>query len=500
MSESNFSRGSWGWIIRRTQWSALGLSEEDFAKPKIAVVNTSSSLSICYGQLDEISKHVQDGIRAAGGFPFEIHTLAPSEALFACEGQGDSLATARTAIVQDIELMVRGSGLEGMVLLSSCDSTTPAHLRAAVRLDIPSIVVPCGYQTGTGGRSETNLYDVYEGFGAYLSGKSEFEKIDVLARNAVGSPGVCPGMATASTMHVICEGLGITLPGASPIAGGSAKLRRYAKSAGARAVELVRENLTARQVITRESFINSIMVAVAVGGATSAVTFLEEVAADIGLDLNTRQEMEKCDGRIPMLLQDIIPNGSLQIEEFEAAGGTLGVMKQLAERLDTDVKTVGGGKLRDHLDAATPPNEAVIRTLERPVGDLPGIVIMAGDVAPGGAFLRPFTSHNQKGLKGRARCLEGLDNAIHALQSNHIRSGDVLVMHGLSNEFASLLYGAGLHDVAVISDSSIIGMGRGPILISEVRPRFDEGGPISMIKDGDIIDIDIESRQIQRVT
>lgn len=109
-------------------------------------------------------------------------------------------------------------------------------------------------------------------------------------------------------------------------------------------------------------------------------------------------------------------------------------------------------------------------------------------------------SINRKGFQGRPRCLEGLDNAIHALQWNHIRSGDVLVMHGLSNEFASLLYGAGLHDVAVISDSSIIGMGRGPILISEVRPRFDEGGPISMIKDGDIIDIDIENRQIQRVT
>jgi len=151
-------------------------------------------------------------------------------------------------------------------------------------------------------------------------------------------------------------------------------------------------------------------------------------------------------------------------------------MKQLAERLDTDVQTVGGGKIHDHLDAAAPPNEPVIRTLERPVGDLLGIVIMGGDVAPGGAFLRPFTSHNQKGLKRRARCLEGLDNAIYALQSNHIRSDDVLVMHGLANEFASLLYRAGLHDAAVISDSSIIGMRRGPILISEARPSFDEGG------------------------
>lgn len=500
MAETDFPRGSWGWVIRRTQWSALGLSEEDFAKPKIGVVNTSSSMSICYGQLDEISKHVQHGIRAAGGFPFEIHTVAPSEALFACEGQGDALATARSAIVQDIELMVRGSGLQGMVLLSSCDSTTPAHLRAAVRLDIPSIVVPCGYQTGIGGQSTTNLYDAYEGFGAYLSGKSKFEEIDVLARNAVGSPGVCPGMATASTMHVICESLGITLPGASPISGGSAKLKRYAKSAGARAVELVHENVTARQIITKESFLNSIMVAVAVGGSTSAVTFLEEVAVDIGLDLNTRHEMERCDGKIPMLLQDIIPNGSLQIEEFEAAGGTQGIMKQLSDRLETNVLTVGGGTLRNQLDAAALPNEAVIRTLENPVDNLPGIVIMNGDVAPGGAFLRPFTSNNRKGLKGRAKCLEGLDNAIDALRSNQIKSGDILVMHGLSNEFASLLYGAGLHDVAVISDSSIIGMGRGPILISEVRPRFDEGGPISMIKSGDIIDIDIENRQIRHLT
>ncbi len=500
MSDPRYASGTWGWVIQRTQWSALGLSEEDFAKPKIAVVNTSSTLSVCYGQLDEISRHVQDGIREAGGYPFEIHTVAPSEALFACSGQAESLSEARAAIVNDIELMIRGTSLDGMVLLSSCDSTTPAHLRAAVRLDIPSIVVPCGYQSGTGGSdTETSLYDAYEGFGAYLSGKIEIEQIDTLSRSAVGSLGVCPGVATASTMHLICEALGMALPGSSPIGGGSAKLRRYAKSAGARAVGLVNEGLTARQIITKTSFINSIKVAVAVGGATTAVTFLEEVAADIGLDLNTRQEIRNCDGRVPMLLHNIIPNGSLRIEDFEAAGGTLGVMKQIASILDTDVPTVGGGRLRDQLDAAAPPNEAVIRTLDEPVDDLPGIVLLNGDIAPGGAYLRPFTSRHRKSFKGPARCIEGLDDAIEALRSGRIALGDVLVMHGSTNEFASLLYGAGIQDVAIISDSSIIGMGRGPVMIAEVRPSFDEGGPISQIKDGDMISIDIENRQIQCV-
>ena len=200
-----------------------------------------------------------------------------------------------------------------------------------------------------------------------------------------------------------------------------------------------------------------------------------------------------------MLLHNVIPNGSLRIEDFEAAGGTLGVMKQLSSILDTDVPTVGGGKLRDQLDAAAPPNEAVIRTLEAPVDDVPGIVVLSGNIAPDGAYLRPFTGQNRKGFKGPARCIEGLDNAIEALQSNQIAAGDVLVMHGSTNEFASLLYGAGLSDVAIISDSSIIGMGRGPIMIAEVRPRFDEGGPISKIKDGDVITIDIEKRLIECV-
>lgn len=500
MNDSKFAYGTMGWIVRRAQWSALGLTEEDFQKPKIAVVNSSSSLSICYSQVDEIARHVQDGIREAGGYPFEIRTVAPSDGLFSSIGQGAALSKARQTIVDDIELMIQGTGLDGMVLLSSCDSTTPAHLRAAARLDIPSIVVPCGYQVGTGGHTkQTSLYNVYEGFGFYLSGKIDFEEIDGISARAVGCPGVCPGIATANTMHLICEALGIALPGSSPICGGSTKLRRFASKAGSRIVDLAHDKLTARQLMTKGSFINAIMTAAAVGGSTSAITFLEEIAPDAELDIDIRQELKNCVGRVPLLCK-IVPNGEVEIADFEAAGGTLGVMKQLSTVLNTDLPTVGGGKLGDQLKAAPMPDKGVIGSLQSPMGDSPGIVVLNGEIAPGGALYRPFTNQQKGVFTGPARCIDGMDKGVEALRKGEIKPGDVLVMHGISTDFASLLHGSGVRDVAIVSDSGIIGMGRGPIMISEVRPRFDEGGPISKIKDGDRIAIDLEKHTVHHAS
>src|SRR5580700_2431605 len=293
MLRSNFERGSTRWAVRWSQWCAMGMSEEDFAKPKIAVVNSSSTLSVCYIHLDEISREVQKSIRENGGLAFEIRTAAPSDFITSAGKKGRYLLPSRDLIVNDIEVMVEGACLDGMVLLSSCDKTTPAHLMAAARLNIPSIVVACGYQLGgnCGGR-EVDIEEVYKAVGTVCTGAMKVEELEDWTRVAIHGPGVCAGLATANSMHILAEAIGMALPGTTPVRAGSERLFQNARRAGQRIIEMVAEQLLPRQILTADAFHNAVAVATALGASVNTVRHLAATATEAGLDLDITRLFE----------------------------------------------------------------------------------------------------------------------------------------------------------------------------------------------------------------
>lgn len=507
MLRSNFERGSTRWAVRRAQWCAMGIREEDFSKPKIAVVNSSSTLSICYIHLDEVSHVVQQAIRENGGLPFEIRTAAPSDFVTSAGKKARYLLPSRDLIVNDIEVMVEGACLDGMVLLSSCDKTTPAHLMAAARLNIPSIVIPCGYQLGgeCGGR-EVDIEEVYKAVGTVATGSMRLEDLESWTKVAIKGPGVCAGLATANSMHIMAEAIGMALSGTTPIRAGSHKLMEAARLAGATVLKLIADDLTPRKIITAGALRNAIRVAIAIGASVNVVRHLAAVATEAELDLDVVGLFESLGANIPQITQ-IKPNGPDRIEDLEAAGGTLAVQVRLRDRLEKDPLTVSGSGLSSILEQPVATNERVIRPVESPFRKEPGLVILRGNLAPDGAIMKISAVPGAlRVFEGPARVFEDEDAALQQLTDGKIRPGDVVVlrmmgpMGGPGTVFAcsmmAALVGAGLGDhVAVVTDGELSGLNRG-ITVGQVMPEAAAGGPLAIVREGEIIRINVPSRRI----
>jgi dihydroxy-acid dehydratase len=507
MLRSNFERGSTRWAVRRSQWCAMGIREEDFNKPKIAVVNSSSSLSVCYIHLDNVSREVQKAIRQYGGLPFEIRTAAPSDFVTSAGLKARYILPSRDLIVNDIEVMVEGACLDGMVLLGSCDKTTPAHLMAAARLNIPSIVVPCGYQLGghCGGR-EVDIEEVYKAVGTVATGRMSVDELESWTKVAIQGPGVCAGLATANSMHIMAEALGMALPGTTPIRAGSAKLFDVAHMAGARIVELIAEDLRPRNILSPAALGNAISVAIAMGASVNVVRHLAAIATEAELDVDVVRLFEELGRHIPQLTQ-IKPNGSDRIEDLEAAGGTQAVQARLRERLDLGAVTVTGRKLGEVLQRSIHIDEKVVRPLERPFRPEPGLVILRGNLAPDGAIMKiSAVPGSLREFEGPAKVFEDEDAALQELARGRIRAGDVVVLRmmgpvgGPGTVFAcslmAALVGAGLGDqVAVVTDGELSGLNRG-ITVGQVMPEAACGGPLAVVREGEAIRIDVPRRRI----
>ncbi|HEX5779506.1 MAG TPA: dihydroxy-acid dehydratase, partial [Xanthobacteraceae bacterium] len=284
---SNFEPGTSRWAVRRAQWRALGLSDADMEKPKIAVVNSSSELSICFSHLDGIAKVVKDAIRVAGGLPFEIRTMAVSDFITSAGRAGTFLLPSRDLITNDIEVQVEGAQLDGMVFLSSCDKTPPGHLMAAARLNIPSISVLCGYQrAGQYKGHHVDIEEVFLGAGHHVAGALSFDDLKGMADNAIKSPGVCAGMGTANSMHSVVEALGMSLPGGAPVEANSPKMFAYAKNAGERIVQMVWDDLKPREILTKGAFLNAAAVVLAVSGSINCIKHLQAIAHEAQVDAN----------------------------------------------------------------------------------------------------------------------------------------------------------------------------------------------------------------------
>jgi dihydroxy-acid dehydratase len=505
---SNYEIGTSFWAVRRAQWRALGLTDEDMKKPKIAVVNTSSELAICFSHLDGVAKVVKDAIRAAGGLPFEIRTAAPSDFIHSAGRAGTYILPSRDLITNDIEVQVEGAQLDGMVCLASCDKTTPGQLMAAARLNLPALVVVCGYQpSGEYQGEHVDIEDVFLHAGYHLVGNTSLEDLTGMSEHAIRGPGVCSGMGTANSMHIVCEALGMTLPGSAPVAANSPRMFEAARQSGARIVEMVWEDLRPRQILTEAAFANAAKVALGVSSSINVIKHLQAIAVEAGRQVDVYQLFERHGATTPVVCA-VRPNGPASIEDLEAADGARGLMKSLEPILDGSAMTVNGRTLGANIaDAPSAPGGA-IRPFDRPLSDKPAIVVVRGNLAPDGAIIKMGLRWDRElQVSGRARVFSAPDQAVAAVRSGSIGPGDVVVLSGLglkggpgmgmASRVVFALEGAGLGpNVPFITDGQLSGLVNKGLVVGEVSPEAAIGGPLGLVHEGDLIEIDVEARTV----
>jgi dihydroxy-acid dehydratase len=522
---SNFTPGSTPWAMRRAQWTALGLTEADLEKPKIAIVNSSSQLASCFSHLDQIVGPLKEAITAVGGVAFEVRTAAPSDAITSAGAAGQYILPSRDLIASDIEVAVEGALLDGMVCLASCDKTTPGQLMAAGRLNIPTIVIGCGYQPSGMYRGEAvDFEDIFRFAGHVNAGRMTVDELGEMSRCAVTGPGVCAGMGTANSMHLAAEALGMALPGTTPVLALGPAMWGAVAAAGERIVGLVEEDVRPRSILTPAAFGNAVTAILAVGGSVNCLKHLQAIAVEAGADVDVYRLFETLAPKVP-LLTDVKPNGNTQITEFEAAGGTFGLLRQLAPLLDLSALTVAGGTLGDAIDAASliaarpsaagapapaglVVDENVIRPLDNPVATHPAIVVMRGSLAPDGAVLKRTVADDAPlAFRGPAKVVRSRDEGVAAAKAGRFTAGDVVVLTGLglrgspgmglTSALMFAIDGAGLStSVAVITDGQMSGLVNGGLVIAEVSPEGAAGGPLGLVRDGDLITIDVNARTV----
>ena len=503
---SNYEPGTSRWATRRAQWLALGLSDADMLKPKIAIVNTSSQLAICFSHLDEIARRAKRAIEAAGGIGFEVRTAAPSDFIHSAGHRGGYILSARDLITNDIEMQVEGAQLDGMICLASCDKTAPGQLMAAARLNIPTIIVACGYQaSGSYEGKHCDIEDVFLAAGHVASGRLSVAELTAMSGSAVLSPGVCAGIGTANTMHLACEALGMALPGSTPVRANSEPMWRAVEQAAARIVAMVTEDLRPRDILTPAAFKNAVTTVLSVSGSINSVKHLQAVAVEAEAGVDVYRLFETLADGVP-LLTEIRPNGETPIEEFEDAGGTRALMKQLEPLLDGGALTVTSRTVRENLAGVTAGDPETIRPLERALGRRPTIVLIRGSLCPDGGIVKLAVADDRRlEFTGPAIVFESQADALDGVRAGLVKAGQVVVLRGLgvtgspgmgmASQLIFALDGAGLTgQVAVVTDGQLSGLVNKGIVVGEVSPEAARGGPLALVEDGDIIRIDVPAR------
>ena len=486
---------------------STGLDQEDLHKPMIAVVNSFTEMVPGHFHLRELADFVKQGILEAGGIPREFSTIAICDGI--CQGhKGMSYPLpSRELIADSVEYMIEAHQFDGMVMLPGCDKIVPGMLMAAMRLNIPAIVVPGGPMLP--GRYKTmetiTLTDMRELIGQTQKGKLTEEELMKIEEAALPGVGTCSMLGTANTMSCLAEALGMSLPGCGLAHAVSAKKRRIAKQSGRRIVEMVEENLTPRRIVTREALRNGIKVSMAMGASTNSTLHLPAIAHEAGIDLSLN-DFDELSREIPYLC-NIKPSGQYPLSVLEEQGGVPAVMKAIADKLDLEQMTVNGKTVGENLAQVELVANDVIFPLAQPKRPEGGLAILHGNLAPGGAVVK------QAGVKpsmyyfeGRARVFTSMEDASYAVSNDQIQKGDVLVIRyegpkggpGMREMHmtCSLIVGRGMdEDCALVTDGRFSGSTRGPC-IGHVSPEAAAGGPIAAVEEGDKIIIDIPNRTL----
>ena len=505
---SNFERGTSRWAVRRAQWRALGLTDADMERPKIAVVNTSSELSSCFSHLDAVARIAKDAIRAAGGVPFEIRTAAPSDFITSAGARGGYILPSRDLIANDIEVQVEGAQLDGMLLLASCDKTAPGQLMAAGRLDIPSIVAICGYQrSGTYRGEHMDIEELFLRAGHVAAGRVSVDELAEMSEQAVRGPGVCAGMGTANSMHIVSEALGMTLPGAAPVAAMSDAMNAQVRGAGARIVAMVLEDLRPRAIMTAPAFWNAAAAVMAVSGSINCIKHLQAIAIDTGCDVDLLAMFERASRSVPVLAA-VRPNGEHLIEDFERAGGARALLARMGPIVDGSPITVTGRTMQAQLAGVDVADPEVIRSPQAPFSPGAAIVPVRGNLAPDAGIVKMGLGEGRvRRFSGPAVIYHSREEALDALARDEIRPGHVVVLRGMgvtggpgmamASALVFALDGRGIGEqVAVVTDGQLSGLVNKSLVVGEVSPESAVGGPLALVRAGDRITIDVDARTV----
>jgi dihydroxy-acid dehydratase len=490
----------------RALLKALGIGDSDMAKPFIGVVNSFTNVVPGHVHLKQVAEAVKAGIISAGGVPFEFNTIGICDGIaMGHSGMRYSLPS-RELIADSVEVMVQAHKFDGIVLISTCDKITPGMLMAAARLNIPAIMV-------TGGPMLSGFYQgrkvgtdsMFEAIGKVAAGKMTEEELKWLEDVACPTCGSCNGMFTANTMACVTEALGMSLPGCATPPAVSAERLRIAKATGDRAVCLVNEDLKPREILTHDSFENAIMVDMALGGSTNTVLHVAAIANEAGIDLPL-SIFDRLSKKVPHI-SSMIPSGPYDLQDLDNAGGIPALMKRLSGALHLDVTTVTGKTVKENIENASILNSEVIRPLGNPVHKEGGIAVLTGNLAPYGAIVKAAgISDNMMVHSGPAKTFDSEEDAMQAILDKKIRKGDVVVIRyegpkggpGMREMLSptAAIAGMGLSEsVALVTDGRFSGATRGPC-IGHVSPEAAVGGPIGLVKEGDIIEINVPERKL----
>jgi dihydroxy-acid dehydratase len=484
----------------------LGVTDKDMDKPFIAVVNSFTEIVPGHMHLNQLAKFVKDGIRSAGGVPFEFNTIAICDGLaMGHEGMRYSLPS-RELIADSVEVMVQANKFDGMVLIASCDKIIPGMMMAAARLNLPAIVVTGGPMlSGKFKGRKVDVTYIFEAVGEITSCKASLEDLREIEDRAFPGCGSCNGMYTANTMACAVEAMGMSIPRCATAPAVSSHRLRIAKESGEKIVELVRKNLKPLDIMTFEAFKNAVVVDMALGGSTNALLHLKAIAGEAGIDLPLKL-FDELGRKVPHLC-DMRPSGPHDLEELDAAGGIPAVMKELSCFLHLNAITVTGKTVKENIEKAFVYDREVIRPLTNPVHTHSGVAILSGNMAPNGAVVKlTAISPNMLIHKGPAKVYDSEEEALKAILNKEITHGDVVVIRyegpkggpGMPEMLlpTAAIAGMGLTEsVALITDGRFSGATRGPC-IGHVSPEAAEGGPIAVVKNGDMISIDIPKRKL----
>ena len=493
----------------RAMYRAVGLSDEDFSRPIVGVVNAASEVTPCNVHLDPLAVRAKEGVRQAGGAPIEFRTITVSDAIaMGHEGMKGSLIS-REVIADSVEVVCFAERFDALVAVGACDKNLPGMLMASARLNIPTVVVYGGAMLpGRFEGRDVSVQDAFEAVGRAQSGALSDADLARLERAVCPGAGTCAGMYTANTMATVAEALGMMLPGSAAIPAVAARRAENAQASGRQVVELLRLGIRPRDILTRDAFENAIAVATAVGGSTNAVLHILAIAHEAGVDLPIGLFNEVAE-RTPHLA-DMKPAGRYHMSDLDRAGGVPRVMRELlrAGVLHEDCMTVTGRTVRENLDgyALEEAPQDVVAPLERPVDAQGSLTILFGNLAPEGAVTKVTGPARRTVFRGPARVFDREEDAFAAVAARAIHAGDVVVIRyegprggpGMREMLAvtSAIVGAmGEDSVALITDGRFSGATRGP-MVGHVAPEAAVGGPIALVREGDQVVIDVPGRML----
>jgi len=487
----------------RSMYYAMGLKNEDIEKPFIGVATTWNEAAPCNITLSRQAQSVKKGVKAAGGTPREFTTITVTDGIAMGHAGMKSSLISREIIADSVELTMRGHCYDALVGLAGCDKSLPGLMMAMLRLNVPSVFIYGGsILPGRFKGKDVTIVDVFEGVGKYSTGKMSKKDLDELESLACPSAGSCGGQFTANTMACVSEAIGLALPGSAGTPAVYETRDKFAVSSGEAVMNLLKHNIRPRDIVTRKSLENASVIVAASGGSTNAALHIPAIANEAGIKF-TLEDVTNISKKTPYIA-DLKPGGKYVAKDLYEIGGVPILIKALLDGgfLHGDCLTVTGKTLAEnHKNVKFPTNQKIIYTTSKPLNPTGGFAGLKGNLAPDGAIVK-VAGMKRKNFKGKAKCYDNEESALNAVLNKKIKAGDVVVIRyegpkgspGMPEMLSTTgaIYGQGLgEDVALITDGRFSGGTHG-FSIGHVGPEAAVGGPIGLLQDGDIIEIDTE--------